>query len=151
MELNSTVQTFSHIPDHSLQPFQMTFTWHRTETTKRHNRVSNVKMAQRDQPLSSTNQHLEMFNAVRSKQGGVIQLRFVVLIQGRMNILWLLTKLFLMHIHKMSHVGLSTVTKCTILITKEITTQVILWFFDILQLSLWNKSGSFNAVNVSST
>ena len=71
-ESNGTVQMLLHMPNHMLQLFQMPFMWHHTEMTKRHDPLSNVKLAQCDQPLSSTNQSLEVFNAVRAKQGSVI-------------------------------------------------------------------------------
>ena len=91
-ESNSTVQTFSHTPNHTFQMFQMSFVWHGTETTKRHHRVSNMKLSQHDQPLSGTNQHLKMFNTIRTKQGSIIQLRFVILVQRRMYFLGLLSE-----------------------------------------------------------
>ena len=71
VESNSTVQTFLHMPNYTLQLFQKSFMWCHTERTKRHYSMSNVKLAHCDQPLSRTNQCLEMFDAIRPMQKGV--------------------------------------------------------------------------------
>ena len=96
--------------------------------------MSHVKSAQRDQPLSGTNQRLETFNTIRTKQGSDIQLRLFILLQRKVRFLGLLAKQLLVCINEASHVDLSAATWRNILVMEDVTTQVTFWFFDVLQL-----------------
>jgi hypothetical protein len=126
-ETDSTMGALRKVADNTFGSVEVANTGFSTKAGESHDSISNVKTAERDGPLEGANKRLELGSLVRRAERGLIQFRMITLGERSEHFLGrvLPSKEVLVVVNHTLDICSSRVTKGTIRVPEEVTTQVV--------------------------